>query len=461
VRHFWLLAALAILAPACGSNHNNKPANTLPAAPTNLAFVSANSTSARIDLTWIDNSDNEFEFRIERSNDNGLTYAQVGVVPRNSQAYSDLGLSPGTTYLYRVAAWNSKGYSSYAGPLTVTTMSLAWNSPITGGPATGRADHTAIYDTSTVPPRMIVFGGFDVGGGGIFSNQVWSFTLPTVIPVNPWTLLATTTSPGTLTLPGLSAHSAIYDSLNQRMIVFGGQLIDSMSNLVLVNDVYILDLTTLVWTKPVVAGTPPSPRIHHQAVYDSFHQQMIVQGGYDGTFELADTHVLSMSGTTAFTWSGPLSTGPIKRQMHCAAYDPLRTRMVIFGGLDNDLTDGSPLNLDSWTFSTGVAGIWSPLLFPGTPGLRYGHTGIYDAANQRMVVFGGAEDSSFSPVLNQNLWGMNLFATPEWDFMPSTTGTAGRFSHTAIYDSAQRRMVIYGGYDAGMTPFSDAWVINM
>src|SRR6185503_9975897 len=131
-------------------------------------------TTARIVLTWIDTADNEFEFRIERSSDGGTTWSEVGAVPKNTLGYTDQGLFPGTTYAYRVAAWNAKGYSTFAGPLFKDTKPLTWDPGSTAnGPGIGKAWHSAIYDTSNV--RMIVFGGID--DGLTFLNEVWSFDL--------------------------------------------------------------------------------------------------------------------------------------------------------------------------------------------------------------------------------------------------------------------------------------------
>jgi Fibronectin type III domain len=53
------------------------PTQTL-AAPSNLIATAVSSTE--IDLSWSDNSDNETEFKIERSADGGLTFNQIATV---------------------------------------------------------------------------------------------------------------------------------------------------------------------------------------------------------------------------------------------------------------------------------------------------------------------------------------------------------------------------------------------
>ena len=91
---------------------------TIPAAPSGLS-ASAASTS-QINLAWTDNSANETGFRVERSSNGGSTFTQVAATTANS--YSNTGLAAGTTYLYRVCAYNSAGNSAYSGSVSATTL---------------------------------------------------------------------------------------------------------------------------------------------------------------------------------------------------------------------------------------------------------------------------------------------------------------------------------------------------
>jgi subtilisin family serine protease len=90
------------------------PANALaaPAAPANVqpTVISA----GRVDLQWIDQSRDELGFAIERSKDGGSSYMLVDTVGANITTYSDRTARPGTSYLYRVAAYNPGGSSGYA-----------------------------------------------------------------------------------------------------------------------------------------------------------------------------------------------------------------------------------------------------------------------------------------------------------------------------------------------------------
>ena len=86
--------------------------------PSNLAAV---ATSAGIDLSWQDNSDNETGFKIERKTGAGGNYQQIATVGANVIKYSDTGLSGDTTYYYRVRASSDSGDSSYSNEASATT----------------------------------------------------------------------------------------------------------------------------------------------------------------------------------------------------------------------------------------------------------------------------------------------------------------------------------------------------
>lgn len=86
--------------------------------PSNLAAV---ATSAGIDLSWQDNSDNETGFKIERKTGAGGNYQQIATVGANVIKYSDTGLSGDTTYYYRVRAYSDSGDSSYSNEASATT----------------------------------------------------------------------------------------------------------------------------------------------------------------------------------------------------------------------------------------------------------------------------------------------------------------------------------------------------
>ena len=89
-----------------------------PSAPTNLTATAA--TDSQINLSWTDNSENEKGFKIERKTSAG-DFQQIVVVGANITAFADTGLSSGTTYTYRVRAFNDGGNSDYSNTAEATT----------------------------------------------------------------------------------------------------------------------------------------------------------------------------------------------------------------------------------------------------------------------------------------------------------------------------------------------------
>jgi hypothetical protein len=90
-----------------------------PAPPSELAATAVSST--QIDLTWTDNSADEYGFEIERSSDSS-PWELVDTVGADVTTYPDTGLAPGTTYYYRVRAFNGSGVSAYSDPASATTL---------------------------------------------------------------------------------------------------------------------------------------------------------------------------------------------------------------------------------------------------------------------------------------------------------------------------------------------------
>jgi hypothetical protein len=76
-----------------------------PAAPVNLG-VGLSGTTAN--LNWTDASDNENEYLIERSDDGGISFTEVGRTSFDAESFADT-LAPGRRYRYRVRAANDRG----------------------------------------------------------------------------------------------------------------------------------------------------------------------------------------------------------------------------------------------------------------------------------------------------------------------------------------------------------------
>lgn len=155
-----------------------------------------------------------------------------------------------------------------------------------------------------------------------------------------------------------------------------------------------------------------------------------------------------MIACNALPLTGPLvwqqltvgGTTPGARYAHAAFYDPVRDRMVIFGGG----------NTQTWAMSLSGSLAWTQLSTTGTPpGDFYDGTGIYDSHRDRFVYFGGW----LANYQNSRTFALSLSGTPTWsELTPAGPLPGGKSGAAGIYDPLRDRMVIHGGqYDGGMT----------
>jgi hypothetical protein len=97
------------------------PPTSPPAAPSNLAAAAL--SASQVQLTWVNNANNQAGFKIERSTD-GTNFTQIAVAGASALSYIDMTASPNTTYYYQIRATNVIGDSAYAGPVLVTTPAV-------------------------------------------------------------------------------------------------------------------------------------------------------------------------------------------------------------------------------------------------------------------------------------------------------------------------------------------------
>ena len=85
--------------------------------------------AASLQLSWADNSQNEDGFDIERKAGTTGAFLALTTVDANQRSYTDANLSNGTTYCYRVRAFNNAGGSPYSNEACATTSASAPTPP--------------------------------------------------------------------------------------------------------------------------------------------------------------------------------------------------------------------------------------------------------------------------------------------------------------------------------------------
>lgn len=96
---------------------------TLPSAPTSLVATLINSSS--IDVSWQDNASNEDGYTIGRKSGEFGTYEFLVTLGAGIVSHSDIGLTDGTRYYYRVNSFNVAGNSDYSNESNGTTPMTA------------------------------------------------------------------------------------------------------------------------------------------------------------------------------------------------------------------------------------------------------------------------------------------------------------------------------------------------
>jgi Abnormal spindle-like microcephaly-assoc'd, ASPM-SPD-2-Hydin/Galactose oxidase, central domain/Kelch motif len=329
----------------------------------------------------------------------------------------------------------------------------------TGGPPSRRELLAAVYDAAN--NRMIIHGG---GNGSAELSDAWVLTnadgtedgSPTWTRLHPATALSR------------SAHTAVYDSSSNRMIVFGGFLNGSFFN-----DVWVLTNANGTggnpeWIQLAPLGGPPAERFTHTAVYDPATNRMTMFGGGNSINGFNDVWVLTNANGTeqqlpSWIQLFPTGTLPLARGQHSAVYDADTNRMVVFGGGGVDLFN------DVWvlTSANGLGGNpeWIELAPDGSPpDARYGHVAGYDPTTKRMVVFGGTNNTvTFNDswvLTNADNSGTD---TPTWIHLaPAGTLPATRSQLGATYSVSSNRLSIFAGDNAPVccNLLNDVWVLT-
>ncbi len=165
-----------------------------------------------------------------------------------------------------------------------------------------RSEHSAVYDEVT--HAMTVFGGWNTLNPGLRYDDTWILAHADGTSGTPaWQLLTLSPRPN-----ARSKHSAVYDAVGNRMLVYGGS--DGSRNL---DDLWILHdangIGTPLWESVVASGDLPGPNSRHGAVWDG-DRRMIMMGGSNDSGAHSRVWVLTLGGTPApsiptITWSNP------------------------------------------------------------------------------------------------------------------------------------------------------------
>jgi hypothetical protein len=256
-----------------------------------------------------------------------------------------------------------------------------------------------------------------------------------------------------------SEHAGTYDPVRHQLVFFGGSFAVPINcgypTPTFETETWIYDIACDQWR--MVEGSGPPGRARHMAAYDPVGDRMVVWGGRtragsSGPYSLmADLWALDLE---TETWSllTPASTAaPAARVNAAMVVDAGRNRLLVFGG--NTSTSGmSYVSMnDVWQFDF-EANMWSPINVAGGPSSRLFTAALFDDTRDRLVIFGGADETAFgnTAVYFNDLWALEFAdVAPQW--VPLDAATArpdGRFWSHMVWADALDLYVLFGGHDS-------------
>ena len=230
----------------------------------------------------------------------------------------------------------------------------------------------------------------------------------------------------------------VVDATANRALVFGGEWKPDFDPVVQTDELWALDLAGPAWSA-LTPGTRPHERAETMGVFDVLRRQMLIHGGrYSSPVGhptvLADTWRYDAA---ANVWSALAAGSYGGRWGEAGIVDPVRDRIVIFGGRDS-----ASVFSDVHALSLSGGGMWSAIVTSGTPPpvlYNDGCRAAYDATGDRMIVV-AREDTTLG------VYALSLNAPCTWSRLaPNGQWPSSRSGFSAVFDPAGRRVLVSGG----------------
>ncbi len=372
--------------------------------------------------------------------------------------------------------------ASCCDPLTGRCRRKTWESFAMSGAAPPMLDGAAVA-LDPVRRQVWLFGGWEStnrsgAGGEVWTHaDLWLLDLsgPTP-PVWERVALAGDGIPG----PRQDA-TLVHDPLGDRLVLFGGHrdCVDLSGRCVrdasrdysitYLGDAWTFSLPSRTWrplgaddasTRDGGAGSPrPAPRSGHAAVYDARERRMVVFGGrgeqlHSDLWTLALDPRLDDAAASVERWRlhapAPSEEAPSAR-VPGYAVDPLRGRLVIFGGLALPADGGSLVTArDVWSLSLDAIPRWTKLT-SDAPVLRDAVTdrplgaGVHDARDGVFLFMASARGNQ-GPLLIDATHPESRFCTT---FGSESLLTDARSNEVPLYDPVDHALLVVNGAASG------------
>jgi hypothetical protein len=334
-----------------------------------------------------------------------------------------------------------------------------WTHLDPSSPPPARDLPTTAYDASA--HRILRFGGRIPGSSGSLSykNDLWQTSVLGASAA--WSFVPTQGAPG-----GREDATAAYDTLHQRLLLFGGHGPDPGYSYVDFFDSWELTFPNAMWKPQATTQLPPDGYFgyhNYRSFYDEPRDGLVVV--WSGLWEdSVRTDVWNLSTGASPTWLKVYDShdgGEFTRYDARIAFDPLQRRLLFHGGTRSRSfypTGGwNEQRTDTWQLTIEPT---ETSRVPGAgeiPSPRSGATLTYDPAGRRFFLVGGMSSSSRSL---GDTWVLDLSTSPAWSDVTSGT-LPSRYLHTTVYDSARDRLLVFGGYSTPPTVTqNDVWELG-
>jgi hypothetical protein len=299
----------------------------------------------------------------------------------------------------------------------------------------------AVLDSARA--RVVVHGGGRRKGldASYPSNETWALD---IAGTPAWTRLV----PALKTPIPRYGQATAYDAGGDAFWIFGGRS-SRDGEAILSDETWRAPLGAPgTWSEIAATGERPPPRQEAAGAFDGAGRRLVVFGGWDGSTYFGDTWALAAD--APYRWM-PFAPGPAPspRRAHASMYDPTRRALVIYGGVGPDSSFS-----DVWSLAIDGAGAWRRIEPQGErPDPRAWASAVFDAAHDRMIVYGGSIDGQST----RELWALSLGAVPRWTRLEAAgEGPPGLQRHVAVYDARRRRMLVWAGFTSDDGIFSSA-----
>ena len=338
-------------------------------------------------------------------------------------------------------------------PTAITWTTLKANGAV--GSPSGRSGTGMIYDSAN--DRLIITSGYD---GTTYVSDVWQYSIGGAAFTQ---LSPTGSTPG-----GRELLNIGYDVTNQRAILMGGWQGATSSDR---NDVFQLSLTSgsEAWTQ-IKSNDLTNQGIEAfssgSSAVDTSRNIMIVStiNGYDSTDKYVYAFNLNDTSTTAPLYSLTIADYFRARDAPAYVYNSTSGEMLLINGysaIDDDTTIARGEHVSEiWAYDRTNNKWRNAAKGPFNMPQNEGGMAIYDAANDRVIYFGGLTGTSQR---TNDVW--QLKADVHGMYHATKLNPAGskptqRWLMAGCYDAVNQRMVIWGGLNLSGV-LSDTWALSL